>query len=277
VSGGAVRLGGRRVEGVLFDYGLTLVTFERPEQALRAAYAEIAARLQAAAIGSVPTVDLLLRDVHDRVEREVAAHEAGGSATELEIAAVEAAAYADLGLRLGADLLDACAELVQRAWWEGVTLAPGSIATLRRLRERGLRVGLCSNAPYRPASMHAQLEHLGVRRHLDAVTFSSEVGWRKPAAPLFRAAARALGVLPERCLMVGDRRREDVGGARAVGMATVRLRAHHDDAGPDDADLVIDRLSDLPDVLCVDHERRWRGSVGEHQGPRPASSTQQEA
>ncbi len=253
MSGGAARLGERRIDGVLFDYGLTLVTFTRPESALRAAYTEVAARLEAAAMGSVPSVDRLLHDVHDRVEREVAAHEATGALAELRIAAIERAAYADLGLRLGADLLDGCAEIVQRAWWEGVTVAPGSIATLRRLRERGLRVGLCSNAPYRPNSMYAQLEHLGLRRHLDAVTFSSEVGWRKPAAPLFRAAAGALRVAPARCLMVGDRRREDVSGARAAGMGTVRIRAHHDDAGPDDADLVIDHLADLVDVLCAHH------------------------
>jgi HAD superfamily hydrolase (TIGR01509 family) len=261
LSGAAAQLLGRRVDAVLFDYGLTLVTFVRPEKALRAAYTEVAARLEAAAVGRVPPVGRLLRDVHDRVEAEVAAHEATGSLRELDIAVIEAVAYADLGLRPGADLLDGCAELVQRAWWEGVAVAPGSIATLHRLRERGLRVGLCSNAPYRPASMRAQLEHLGLRAHLDAATFSSEVGWRKPAGPLFRAAAAALGVGPARCLMVGDRRREDVSGGRAVGMATVRLREHHDDAGADDADVILDRLADLPDLLCANNERRRRGSV----------------
>ena len=52
--------------------------------------------------------------------------------------------------------------------------------------------------------------------------------------------------------MVGDRRREDVAGARAAGLATIRVREQWDDPGPDDADAVIDTLPDLSNC-CSRH------------------------
>ena len=57
---------------------------------------------------------------------------------------------------------------------------------------------------------------------------------------------------------VGDLRRTDVAGARALGMTTVRFRGvveddapeEGDDEGPE-ADHVIDRLAELPALLGV--------------------------
>jgi beta-phosphoglucomutase-like phosphatase (HAD superfamily) len=45
----------------------------------------------------------------------------------------------------------------------------------------------------------------------------------KPHAAAFRALADAVGVDPSRAVFVGDRLRDDVSGARAVGMRTVHL------------------------------------------------------
>jgi FMN phosphatase YigB (HAD superfamily) len=61
--------------------------------------------------------------------------------------------------------------------------------------------------------------------------------------------------------MIGDRRREDIAGARSVGMATIRTREHRDDPGPGDADAVIDRLSDLVELLFPPQNGGNRGSV----------------
>jgi putative hydrolase of the HAD superfamily len=55
---------------------------------------------------------------------------------------------------------------------------------------------------------------------------------------------------PSTVVHVGDLRRTDVAGARALGMATVRFRGVVDDDGPgDEADHVIERLADLPGLL----------------------------
>jgi HAD superfamily hydrolase (TIGR01509 family) len=252
---------GRRIRGVLFDYGFTLVSFSRVEPALHRAHVRVAARLAAADLGPVPPAATLLREVHDRVERGLAEHEESSDLTEVDIAALERAAYAELGLHPPAALLDELDEVVQRAWWEAVTVTPGAVAVIATLRARGLRLGLCSNAAYRPAGMRAQMDHLGLGPLLDSITLSSEVGWRKPAPQLFVAALGALGVAAEDCVMVGDRRHTDVAGARAVGMATVRIRQHRDDPGPEDADVVIDGIDDLVPLVCGDHTGGVRGSV----------------
>ena len=249
------------VQALLFDYGLTLVTFARPAEALLRAHVEVARRLQAAGIRPAPPPQTLLRKVHDRVENAVARSEAAGNPREIDLVAEQRRAYAALGLRLPARLLDEVDEIIQRAWWDGVAVAPATVATLEALRRHGLRLGLCSNAPYRARSLHEQLRHLGLDRLFDSVTFSSEVGWRKPAPQIFEAALGALGVEARRTAMVGDRRREDVAGARALEMATIRVREHRDDAGPDDADAVIDHISELVELLFPPQEGGKRGSV----------------
>jgi HAD superfamily hydrolase (TIGR01509 family) len=255
----ARRAGRGAIRAVLFDYGLTLVTFARPAEALLLAHEEVVRRLRAAGAGTVPPASTLLLEVHDRVEEEVARHQASGRLEEIDAVDLERRAYAALGLQLSDQLLDEVTALVQEAWWEGVSLGPGVVSTLRELRGRGLRLGLCSNAPYRPRSLRALLVRLGLADLLDSVTFSSEVGRRKPALEIFAAALESLGVEAGETAMVGDRRREDVAGARAAGLATIRLREHGDDPGPDDADAVIDRISELIELLfpAAGEGRAW--------------------
>lgn len=244
------RLGDAPVEAVLFDYGLTLVTYTRPDAALHRAYTRIAALLPARDGGGPWDADELLDAVHDRVDARVAEHEAGGSLEEMDIEAAHRQAYAELGASLDPDTLDHAMRLEQEAWWEGMHVAPDSVAVLQALRRAGLRLGICSNAPYRPASMRAQLAHVGLLPLVDAAVFSGEVGWRKPSPHIFQAALDALGASPATTLMVGDRLREDVDGAHAAGLRALRLREHHDDPDPDGrADGVLDRLADLPALL----------------------------
>ena len=67
-------------------------------------------------------------------------------------------------------------------------------------------------------------------------SFSSETGKRKPHPTIFEEALGRLEVDPARALFVGDRRYEDVRGAKEVGMATVQafwFRADDDERGLD--------------------------------------------
>ena len=67
---------------------------------------------------------------------------------------------------------------------------------------------------------------------LDAVVFSSDVGRRKPAPEVYRAALDALGVDARHVLFVGDRVREDYEGPRAAGMRAVIFTAHAEEPPP---------------------------------------------
>jgi len=242
---------GTPVRAVLFDYGLTLTTFTRPVDALHRAYTRIASLLPARDGGAPWDATELLDAVHDRVDARVAEHEARRGLREIDIVAAHRQAYADLGLDLDDGLLDQAMRLEQEAWWEGVHLAPCVAPTLTALRRSGLRAGLCSNAPYRPASMRDQLAHVGLLPLLDAAVFSGEVGWRKPSPEIFRAALAALGAEAATTVMVGDRAHEDVFGAHSAGMRAVRLREHHDDSDPEGRpEAVLDRLAELPALLA---------------------------
>ena len=178
-------MAGVAARAVVFDYGLTLVGFSRPAEAIDRAQEEIARRI-AASGHDAPSPRRLRDAVHDRVEAEVVANEESGSLDEVDVVALERRAFADIGLHLADELLDDCSRLVQEAWLEGVTLYDDVVPTLELLRDCGLRLGVCSNAAYRPASLRAQLVHLGLDRLL--------VGGRSPQARnghLHRGARRA--------------------------------------------------------------------------------------
>jgi HAD superfamily hydrolase (TIGR01662 family) len=237
----------RALRGVLFDYGETLVHFRRPEAALAAADAAIVALL-ASSKRRAPSAQDLRRLVLDRVEREVLDHQRGGELVEMSVLTTSRRAYAEAGIDVDGDLLDEVLRIEQEAWWQGAHLDPAAIPLLDMLRAHGVRVGVCSNAPYRVRSLHAQLVFLGLDSHLDAVTFSAEVGWRKPSPRIFAAALRALGTEASSTVMVGDSEVHDIAGAHAAGMRAVLVRKTPARAATA-ADAVIAALDELSGAL----------------------------
>jgi HAD superfamily hydrolase (TIGR01509 family) len=232
------------LQGVLFDYGETLVQFVRPDAALAEADARIAALLAASGHGTLPP-ERLRATVFDRVDHDVLEHQRRGELREISVMDASRVAYADAGIALDDSLLDEVLRIEQEAWWQGAGLDPAALPLLDGLRQDGLRVGLCSNAPYRVASLHAQLAHVGLDAHIDTVTFSAEVGWRKPSARMFAAALAALGTDAAGTVMVGDSEANDIAGAHGAGMRAVLLRRGGGDA-PSEGDAVVTALGDVP-------------------------------
>ena len=248
------------VRSILLDYGMTLATYRRPTAELEAGYAAIRRLLRERARHpeNVPDAEVLLAGVHDRIEAAVLQHEKQGELREINLDVAYRDAYGALGLRLDRRTRQAVQLIEQRAWFNGMQVSLNVPATIGALHWRGVRVGLCSNAPWLPQGMLEQLDHVGLRPLLDSITLSGAVGWRKPSPRVFRRALRDLGARPATTLMVGDRVREDVDGAHAVGIRAVRLRAHADDAdGTERADCVLDSLTDL--IALVD---RCNGTAG---------------
>jgi HAD superfamily hydrolase (TIGR01509 family) len=96
---------------------------------------------------------------------------------------------------------------------------PGAADTLQRLRTR-YTIGVITNGP-----SHVQRPKLRGLRYLDhfaepLVFVSGEFGVRKPDPSIFRAAAKAAGVDPAECVMVGDAREFDM-PAKALGFRTI--------------------------------------------------------
>jgi putative hydrolase of the HAD superfamily len=155
-------------------------------------------------------------------------------------------------LTLEDEVLDEILRLEQESWWQGARVDPDAVRVIEQLRGAGIRVGLCSNAPYRVRSMHEQLAYVGLASHLDSVTFSGELGWRKPSPRIFEKALLALGTDAATTVMVGDTERDDIDGAHAAGMRAVLLRNHsaaYVDNHKTVADVTVARLAEIPLLL----------------------------
>jgi putative hydrolase of the HAD superfamily len=85
----------------------------------------------------------------------------------------------------------------------------------------GLRLGVITNGE--GDLQRAKLAALGLGTAFDVVIASGDVGCAKPDTRIFHLAAARLGLPPEQCLFVGDRRDIDALGALAAGMQGVWL------------------------------------------------------
>jgi putative hydrolase of the HAD superfamily len=96
---------------------------------------------------------------------------------------------------------------------------PIMLRAVRRLRERGLRVGALTNnwaTEAAPAGPHP------IARHFDALVESRAVGMRKPDPRIYRLICERLGVEPSQAVFL-----DDIGAnlksARALGMRTIKV------------------------------------------------------
>ena len=238
------------IEAVLFDYGHTLIYFdERPHSALLGAYENVNRLLADTLEREVPAAQVMIEKVSQRVDEEIQRDYAAGRPEEVEIAAIYDAALRGIGLELEPALIERVMELEQEGWLNSVHLGPDVVGTLDELQRQGLRLGIVSNAAYLPRLMKAQLTALGLAKYFTGVTFSSEVGVRKPHPAIYQDALAKVGGEPSRVLFVGDRVREDVQGPKALGMRAVLTREWRQEDDPGVADFVIERLGELPTVL----------------------------
>jgi putative hydrolase of the HAD superfamily len=238
------------IDAVLLDYGHTLIYFdERPHSSLLGAYENVNRLLADTLEREVPAAHLMIEKVSQRVDEEIQRDYAAGRPEEVEIAAIYDAALRAIGLNLEPTLIERVMELEQEGWLNSVHVGPDVVQTLEELRRQGLRLGIVSNAAYLPRLMKAQLDALGLAQYFNAVTFSSEVGVRKPHPAIYQDALAKVGVEPARTLFVGDRVREDVQGPKSLGMRAVLTREWRQEDDRGSADFVIERLGELRTVL----------------------------
>ena len=64
---------------------------------------------------------------------------------------------------------------------------------------------------------------IGLHEQMDALVFDRDVGWRKPARPIFEFALEKLHANPDECIFVGDERRWDVDGSQAFGIDAILI------------------------------------------------------
>lgn len=135
----------------------------------------------------------------------------------------------------------AAAELFERfAGPDAWEIYPEVGDVLTELRRMGFKLGLVSNWDERLPRL---LDGLDLAAPFDAVVYSQEVGAEKPHQRVFGTALDRLDLPPARVLHVGDRRRQDVEGARAVGMHALLLSRENGDGDLSDLAQLPSRIS----------------------------------
>lgn len=133
---------------------------------------------------------------------------------------------------------------MRRAW----RLFDDSEPCLRRLRDRGLRLAIITNAP--GASQRGKIEAMGLADSFDTLVISGELGIAKPDPRIFHTACTRLDLRPDQVAHVGDRLDVDAVAAAAAGLRGIWL--NRKGAGrPCPADITtIDNLTALPDLVA---------------------------
>ena len=218
------------LDAVLFDWGDTLFHFAYDEALLEAGWE-----------AGLATLDRDELPGHDESaarfrERYMPLLWVPGSVDEVEYPEMIRELLGGFGVELADDELERFLEAEHAAWDPARQLGAHTHALLDSLRSRDLRTGLVSNAFDPGWLLHRDLERMGLAERLDVAVFSSEVGKRKPHEAIFQTALERLGVDPGRTMFVGDRRYEDILGAKELGMTTVQalwFRADDDERGVD--------------------------------------------
>ena len=131
----------------------------------------------------------------------------------------------------------------------GRTIQPndGAVATVKALQDGPYHVGVISDVDNDEG--RRILESFGLFEYFDSVTTSEAVGRTKPHPRMFETALETAKVEPERAVMIGDRYRNDMEGAKRAGMATIAY-------GAEDGPAVDYHVSSLGAVLdIVDGDR----------------------
>jgi beta-phosphoglucomutase len=79
-------------------------------------------------------------------------------------------------------------------------LLPGAQATLKAVRDAGLKIGLASVSK----NAFAVLDRLGIASDFDYVVDATKISRSKPDPEIFLTAAENLGVLPSACIGIED-------------------------------------------------------------------------
>lgn len=130
-------------------------------------------------------------------------------------------------------------------------LHPGAAEAVTGLAARGIALGIVSNTGRTPGIVLRQiLERYDLLRHFSAISYSDEVGYRKPDPEIFRRTLAMLGAEARHAAHVGDNPIADVTGAQGAGMRGVHLAAGGRPAAAH-ADVVVTDLRHLVDRLLA--------------------------
>lgn len=145
-------------------------------------------------------------------------------------------------------ILAAAINAYLKSKYENIRPYPGVKKTLKRLKQKGYKLAIVTDAPKLKA--YVRLDEMGIADLFDAVVGREDTGREKPSKLPFKKALKALGVKPSEAMHVGDWRERDVLGAKKMGMRS--CMAHYGDQHIGKkvwADCYIDKFEDILKVI----------------------------
>lgn len=247
------------IQGVIFDLGHTLMQLHSSwSEVFERGVVDLAAYVDAQGLGLDGLAfarALLERRLENYEQAKATRREVTAEASMRWTLAQWGVADADPVLVRGA--INAFFAYEDRQW----LAYPEAIPVLRALAERGLRLGMFSNATD-DAFIQQLVDRLGFRPWLDPALTSAGTGFRKPDPAAFTPIVDAWHLAPGSIAVVGDRPEADILGAQLVGMRGIWIPARRDarqetgadvpDAAPVPGivpDATLERLDDLPPFL----------------------------
>ena len=120
-------------------------------------------------------------------------------------------------------------------------------STLIRLKERGLKLGIVSDAPKKQAWL--RLAEMSLSDFFDVVIALEDTGELKPSELPFKQALKVLGLSAEEILFVGDNPSRDIAGAKKVGMKTALAKYGQVVSGGEKADFELEGISGILSIV----------------------------
>lgn len=242
----------RAFDYVLFDLGNTLLYYDAPwPGSLMEAIEALSARLISF---NIPIDEKIFQhDFHARlkqyyVDRDVDCVEF--STTDVLRNLLNEHGVKDISTGQLRSALDAM-YIVSQSYWN---VEADAIAVLEYLKNSGYSMGLISNAGD-SNDVQVLVDKAGIRKFLEVIVISANVGLRKPHSRIFETALRFWGAVPGQAVMVGDLLPADILGANQLGIASIWItrRASKSANQPYLESIVPDAsiatLSELPTVL----------------------------
>ncbi|MBN2295068.1 MAG: HAD-IA family hydrolase [Pirellulales bacterium] len=117
---------------------------------------------------------------------------------------------------------------------------PGVRATIARLHESGLKLGVLSDSEYPGKELEKRMMRFGLEEYFTTIVSSRDLGQTKPAPACYLGTLKRMGLTANESAFVGHDA-EELAGARAVGMRTIAFNYDHDA----EADIYIARFEEL--------------------------------
>lgn len=158
-------------------------------------------------------------------EREAKAGQSYECFPDIPFELVMTQLFREKGVEENADALGVqAAQLFRISSIEYVKLYPGALEALAKLRKKGYRLWLLSNA--QRVFTAFELRHLGLGEQLDAIYISSDYRCRKPDVRFYRALVEEQGLDISKCLMIGNDLHTDIAGAKNAGIDTLYMHTN---------------------------------------------------